>query len=481
MQQLRPVQHLRLASHAPALLLVLAIACTAYAGNTTCNSNDWQTASAEELQLDPALMNRLVQHAREELFPNLHALIVVKDDKIAMEEYFGDYDASTPHYIASVTKSAGSLLIGIAMDQGLLPGLEEGVLDMRLPDLFPEYKDIFDADPRKKEIRLRHVLTMTAGFEWDELSHPYDDPRNDWARVRDASDPVRFILEQPLTHDPGEVFYYSGGLSTLLAHLLESKTKTGAADFAKQYLFEPLGIHDYEWWHLEGGLIDTPGGLTMRPRDMAKLGRLCLDAGMWNGKPIVSRAWITESTREQVMNEGSPNYGFQWWCGDFHYGGRSVYLYAASGHGGQKIFVVPKFRLVVVLTHTVFGNPLGEFHNNAILSRYILPAADPQKLHDEPVVLDSATLARYAGTYSSSNGSMVIQLEDGKLKATAERSETMYLVPMGGIRFRGTVQGLVDVEFLFDITDEGVVKGGRTTFGFRNEPFHRVPDDFENQ
>ena len=456
------------------LQFITIISCTTKYKNMNSFENVWQKASAEDVGLNPTLMNRLIHDAHEGRFLNLHALIVVKDSRIVVEEYFGKFDAKTRQYTASVTKSVASMLVGIAMDQRLLPGLDDGILDMRLSELFPEYEEILAADPRKADIRFRHILSMTAGFEWDEQTYPYNDQRNDWARVRDASEPAKLVLEQRVFHNPGKVFNYSGGLSMLLAYLIERETSMGAAAFAKRYLFKPLDIFDYEWKNLTGCLIDFPGGLSMRPKDMAKLGQLYLNGGRWNGESIVSKDWVTESTREHIISVGSPNYGFQWWCGKFHYRDRSVYLYMASGHGGQKIFVVPDFSLVVVITHQVFDNPEGENHNTAIMSRYILPASDPYMTHEVPVKVDIETLSRYVGAYESSNDQFKIDIHNGRLKVTAQNTESMNLVPMGRARFRGTVQDLIDVEFVFDMTDDGKVRGGWALYAFAKDPFVRV-------
>jgi len=436
--------------------------------------NNFEESSAEDVGINPMLISRLIHDMQEGRFPNLHSLIVVKDSKIVVEEYFRQFDAKTKHNTASVTKGVGSILIGIAIDRGLLSGLDDGILDMRLSELFPEYQVTLGADSRKADIRFRHILTMSAGFEWDEETYPYNDKRNDWVRVREASEPARLMLEQRVAHNPGKVFNYSGGLSMLLAYLIERETEMGAAAFAKRYLFEPLGISDYEWRNLTGGLIDFPGGLSMRPRDMAKIGQLYLNGGRWNGEFIVSKDWVTESTREHIINVDSPNYGFQWWCGKFYFHDRSVYLYMASGHGGQKIFVVPDFNLVVVITHQDFDNPAGEVHNTAIMSRYILPALDPCKPREVPVKLDVETLSHYVGAYASSNVKFKIDIHNGRLKVTTQNTESMYLVPISRTRFRGTVQDLIDVEYVFDITDDGKVQGGWASYVFTKVSFVRV-------
>lgn len=451
-------------------LFIIITSCT----TKNKNMNNFEESSAEDVAINPMLISRLIHDMQEGRFPNLHSLIVVKDSKIVVEEYFGQFDAKTKHFTASVTKSVGSILIGIAIDRGLLPGLDDGILDMRISELFPEYHEILITDPRKADIRFRHLLTMSAGFEWDEKTYPYNDQRNDWVRVRDASEPARLVLEQRVAHNPGKVFNYSGGLSMLLAYLIERETDMGAAVFAKRYLFDPLGISDYEWRDLTGGLIDFPGGLSMRPRDMAKIGQLYLNGGRWNGEVIVSKDWVAESTREHIINVDSPNYGFQWWCGKYYYHDQSVYLYVASGHGGQKIFVVPDFNLVVVITHQDSDDSAGEMHNIAIMSRYILPALAPYKPREVPVKLDDETLSRFVGTYASSDDQFKIDIHNGKLKVTTQNAVSMYLIPISQARFRGTVQDLIDVEFVFDITDNGKVQGGWTSYFFTKDSFVRV-------
>jgi CubicO group peptidase (beta-lactamase class C family) len=460
----------------------------------------WSTASPADVSLDPVPLDRLRQDAAAGVFPNLHAILVVKSGDLVLEEYFNGYGPETRQYTASVSKSVGSILVGIAMDQGLLPALGEGGANRPVLELLPEYEDVIWADPIKRRLVLRHVLSMSAGLEWDETSYPYDDPRNDWVQARDREDPVGFTLWKPVVAEPGSEFVYNGGLSILLSRLVHDASGMTAAEFADRHLFAPLGIRDYEWERLPGGLTDTDGGLHMQPRDLAKLGLLYLSGGEWDGTRIVSEEWVEESTREHIINQGAPNYGYQWWCGDFQYADRSAYTFFASGHGGQKIFVFPGFDLVVVITHEVFDNPLGELRNTAILSRYVLPAADSTLApstpaaatgaatdasgetrepapHETPLEPDAATLVRYAGLYQAAEQQLTIELRDGALYAHAEEAPPMQLVPLSERRFRATVFDLVDVNFVFDLTEEGVVRGARATWGFNDTVFEKADSD----
>ncbi len=458
------------------LHLVLAVGVLLLFEASICHARvqDWAAAEAESVGLDAGLIDALVGEAEAGSFRNLHGLLVVKGGRLVVEEYFGDLGADDLHYTASVTKSVSTILLGMAMERGLLPGLDDGVLDMPLSELLPEYSQALSQDPAKAGMTLRHVLSMTGGLEWDEDSFPYNDPRNDWVRVRGAEDPLELIFQQPMASEPGTDFVYSGGMSTVVGYLLERATDGHPRKFAEEELFQPLGITEYQWWDLGGGLIDVPGGLNLRPRDMAKIGQLMLNGGLWDGKRIVSEEWVAETSRRHISNVGSPDYALHWWCGDFHYRARSTYLYMASGHGGQKIFVVPDFDMVIVLTHQVFGNPFGELNNLSILSRYLLPAADPTVTEEVPLQLAPEVLSSYAGEYRGPRGSFHVDVVDGALRLSGEGSPPMTIEPVGEARFRGYVEGLLEVYFEFDLDEEGVAQGGRATFGFTDDVIERI-------
>ena len=435
----------------------------------------WAAAEAESAGLDAGLIDALGGEADAGSFRNLHSLLVVKGGRLVVEEYFGDLGADDLHYTASVTKSVSTILLGMAMERGLLPGLDDGALDRPLSELLPEYSEALSLDSAKAGMTLRHVLSMTGGLEWDEDSFPYDDPRNDWFRVRYADDPLELIFQQPMASEPGTDFVYSGGMSTVVGYLLERATDGHPRRFAEEDLFGPLEITDYEWWDLEGGLIDVPGGLHLRPRDMAKIGQLMLNGGLWDGKRIVSEEWVAETTRRHIRNPDSPDYALHWWCGDFHYRARSTYLYMASGHGGQKIFVVPDFDMVIVLTHQVFDNPFGELNNLSILSRYLLPAADSTITEEVPLRLAPEVLSSYVGEYRNARGPFQVDVVEGALRLSGEGSPPVMIEPVGEARFRGYVAGLLEVYFEFELDEEGVAQGGRAICGFRNDVFERIP------
>ena len=455
-------------------LFFAAVAC--FGQEPRVGGDSWETAFPAGVGLDAMLIEQLVRDASGGTFSGLHAIVLVKDGKIVLDEYVPGYDSSRVHYTASISKSVASIALGIAIDQGYLDGIDEGILDRPLAELFPDYESVLTADPRKQRILLRHVLSMSAGFEWDESSYPYDDPRNDFVQTRTGADPIGYVFGKPMVAEPGAEFNYSGGLSTVVSSIIESSTGMPMDEFAEKNLFEPLGITDYEWEHIDNGLADAAGGVHMRPRDLAKLGYLYLNGGVWEGERIVSEAWVSESGKEHILIEGnSPNYGLQWWCGDYHYAGQSSYTFFASGHGGQKVFVFPEFDMVVVLMHQVFDNPMGELNNMAIMTRYVLPAVNPAAVLGPAIEIDDATLAEYAGGYVSGQQRLTITLRDGKLYADAQDTPTLELVPLSDSHFYGTALDLVDVHFLFDVSEDGKVDGFRASYAFSDEEFSKVP------
>ena len=203
------------------------------------------------------------------------------------------HDAGTLHDVRSVTKSVVSLLIGIALDRGLIAGVDQPALAY-----LPDYAALRTDDNQR--ILLRHLLTMTSGLRWNE-DLPYDDPKNSLRLMNEAADPYRYVLEQKLVHEPGKWWEYNSGNTMLLGAVLRHATGKELPDFAREALFEPLGITEVEW-------IDVPpahqpaawGGLRLRPRDMAKIGQLVLNGGTWKGRRIVSADWIAELTQPRL-------------------------------------------------------------------------------------------------------------------------------------------------------------------------------------
>ncbi|MCP4664494.1 MAG: serine hydrolase [bacterium] len=305
----------------------------------------WPVASLEEAGLDVELVSRLTRDIHAGRYRGLYALVVIKDGRLVHEAYFGGRDRDSLNRLFSVTKSVTSALIGIAIDQGSIAGVEQSVLD-----LLPAY-DVADSQA-KRAITLEHLLTQTSGLAWDELAQPYSNPDNIHRRMWRSRDWMKFTLELPLRDEPGSRWAYSTGNSHLLGGILKNATGIHADAFAERHLFAPLGIGKYDWNRDPQGHPCTggsDGGLRLRARDIAKLGLLYLDRGRWQGRQVVPEAWVERSTKPHI-EAGFGGYGYQWWTRSFELLGSRLDHFIAIGHGGQRIYVVPDLRLVVVLS-----------------------------------------------------------------------------------------------------------------------------------
>ena len=328
------------------------------------------TSSAEAQLLDSALLEDLAVAATRGDYGEVHSLLVVRNEHIVLERYFRGYHRDRFHPLYSVTKSVASSLIGLAWDQGRVE------LDARLLDLFPQYPDVRNRDSRKEAITLEQVLTMTAGFRWDEWSVPYLDPLNPVRRLAQSSDWLRHVLDLPMAGDPGAAFEYNSGCSTLLSGVVEHATGRHAESYAADRLFEPLGITHWIWQTGPNELTATGWGLELTPRDMARFGLLFLEGGTFRGRRILSEEWVNRSTELHVGAVSGLGYGYQWWRLPSGYvgdgGERNGGVFFAWGWGDQFIFVLPAYEMVVVTTagnYDVEGDPPMDF-----LRSHILPA-----------------------------------------------------------------------------------------------------------
>ena len=283
------------------------------------------------------------------------------------------YKGGDVHTMQSVTKSWTSALVGVAIGRGEIESVE-------VPGLsFFQDRDFPDQDGRKATMSLADLLTMRAGFEWNEASVPYSDPGNDCARLEAEEDWLQYVLEKPLSSDPGSVFVYNSGVSVLLSGILLEATGVTIDRYAEEHLFGPLGIFDYHWKKTPLGLPDTEGGLYLRAEDLAKLGYLFLKEGVWEGKQILPEGWVAASIQPWVADTEPDNgqadtgYGYQWWILDDGNEGDPV-VYGAVGFGGQYLLVVPELELITVFTGwNIFGDPPRSVE---LFRDFILPAVD---------------------------------------------------------------------------------------------------------
>jgi CubicO group peptidase (beta-lactamase class C family) len=292
---------------------------------------------------------------------SLHAVLIIRHGSVVLERYFPPFDETTAHSLYSCTKSFVSALAGIAIDKRLLPGVYRPVLS------FFSDKAFADTTPSKRVMTVENLLTMSSGLDWQEEDETYD------RMYSSSTDWVQFVLDLPMASRPGRAFNYSSGCSHLLSAIIQRTSGMSTYDFARANLFGPLGIKDPAWERDPSGIPIGGWGLSLSPRDMAKLGYLYLHEGKWEGKQSVPASWVRNSTRPHIKADDNWQYGYQWWVDP------SLTFFAAIGRYGQGIFVVPGLDLVVVFTARIDSNdPEVE-----LLKNYIMPACTPRHVGHE--------------------------------------------------------------------------------------------------
>ncbi|MEE4193571.1 MAG: serine hydrolase [Anaerolineae bacterium] len=310
----------------------------------------WLVSAPEDQGMDGQKLAAIAEYIEENNIA-IDSVLVVKDGYIVGEYYFNGYDQNELHVQYSVTKSITSALVGIALEEGSIENI-----DQTLVDFFPN-QDFLDESSKK--ITLEQILTMRTGLDWTEGNSGY-------YALMAANDPVAYMLSLPVVEEPGNAFGYCSGCSFLLSAIVQESVGMNTADFAKEELFSPLGIDDFQWETLSNGIPNGGWGLYLTPRDMAKFGYLYLNEGLWNGQQIIPAAWVSASVEPVRPVSDTVGYGYQWWIFP------EDRIYAAQGLYGQKIFVIPETNMVVVITADL-GNESIEF---TLLNDYILAAID---------------------------------------------------------------------------------------------------------
>jgi len=293
--------------------------------------------------------------------PNyIDSFIVSHCNEIQSEAYYRGYSDTTLHDLQSATKTFTALLIGIAIDQGMIEGV-----DQPLSELLPGYAHLLTGD--KAGITLEHVLTMTTGMRWVDFG-----VGNSFDRIAAAPDSVEFILDEPLETTPGEVFFYNTGSSHLLSAIVHYNAGTSTAEYAEQHLFELLGVGDYTWPALQDGVNQGGWGLYMRPRDFLKLGQLLLDGGAWEGQQVVSEWFVDAATAHQVDTDYGGGYGYQMWIEAQLFDVDDIA--GARGWGGQDCLVLDDLDVVVVFTGDIAHPYEMAEHVPFLVNDYVIPA-----------------------------------------------------------------------------------------------------------
>ena len=341
--------------------------------NSPAQPATWQMESPQSagFGLDPS--SRLDALIGDKRIWNVHGVLVARGGKLVLERYFEGTDWSrgqplgtvafgpdTLHDLRSVSKSIVGLLYGLALAQGKVPPPQAPLFGS-----FPAYADLA-AEPTRAEWTVQHALTMTMGTDWDELGVPYTDPTNSEIEMDRASDRYRYVLGRPVVFAPGTRWVYSGGATALLGRMIAQGTGRSLHDFAREALFDPLGLGPSEWLTDARGDAFAASGLRLRPRDLMRIGQLVLQGGEIGGRRIVSQEWIARATTPYVSCDEVRRYGYQWYLGDMAFAvpsgprwnrNRLERFQGAYGNGGQRLWVFPGLDLVVAVTAGNYDSP----------------------------------------------------------------------------------------------------------------------------
>lgn len=295
---------------------------------------EWEVRSPEEQGLRASGLDAALDYAfRPE--KNTQGVVIIRGRAIVAERYEEGRDAGSFGASWSVAKSFASAVIGIAIEHGYIPSV-----DVPLTDYYPDW-----ADTPKAEIRLRHVLQMASGLAWTEDYESSEAETSDVIQMVLSADALEYASSVPSMHAPGTVFNYSSGDTMLVSGVLEQATGMSAAEFAARELFSKIGMTKVDWWRDTASHTLTYCCLDTSARDFAKFGLLFLERGEWNGKRIISEAWIDDSLR---ASPSDPGYGYFFWLVGATTPELPADTFAAHGVDDQHIYVIPSLDLVVV-------------------------------------------------------------------------------------------------------------------------------------
>jgi CubicO group peptidase (beta-lactamase class C family) len=269
------------------------------------------------------------------------SIVIYKGNRIIFEKYYGFSQSSTLHPISSVTKSITSLAVGICIDKGYIKSI-----DTPICSFFPECNSLFKDDTLKNLITIRHLLNQTSGFKWDEWTTHYSYAGNQLIELsHNQKNWTETILNLPMQGNPGNEFTYNSMNSELLKEIVCRTSGADFNDFVNDNIFKPLSISTYYWDTYAGNREPAWGGVALTTRDMAKIGLLSLNGGVFSGKQVVSENWINSSF-SPLIKAGKVFYGLHWWASNQPSG---ELFYYAAGYGDQFVYVIPRINLVVAI------------------------------------------------------------------------------------------------------------------------------------
>jgi CubicO group peptidase (beta-lactamase class C family) len=326
---------------------------------------DWPKAKPADEGLDAKMLQSMFQDLTKDPHKDLKGVVVIRHGKLVAESYFNGDSVDTLHDIRSATKSITAILVGIAIQRQLIVSVNDSIASY-LPGL-----------PRdgKQEITIRDLLNMRSGLYADDEDS--STPGNE-DHLDESADWMKTVYAVPMKTKPGENYNYCSINAFIAGAIVENASKTPLDVFAKQTLFDPLGIGAFKWRHVPVNRVTAQGNLYITTRDEARIGELILHNGRLRGHRIVARDWVKKSIANQVpisaFDPYSDFYGYMWYSKAEPVAKRSVVVHFASGNGGNKIYVVPVLDMVVAVTSSAYHHRYGQLRSQDILLK-VLSAA----------------------------------------------------------------------------------------------------------
>ena len=319
------------------------------------DSASWTLSTPEAQNLDSTQLEQASTTLAGR--PFTWSLLVIRHDALVFERYYHGSAKNQSNNVHSASKSIWGAAIGIAIDQGLIPGV-----DATIASLLPaSYVSVMSS--QTKTVKLHDLIKMTSGIDWSEDTTE--------TQIQQTPDWITAILELPNAATPGSTFNYSTGNAHLSSAVLTSAVHSTACELIHKRLLAPMGVVAEHWGRDPQGFFSGGYNLYLTPRELAKFGLLYLHGGNWHGTQLVPAAWVEASMTNQV-DAGAPySYGYDFWLRDI--AGHHVAM--AWGFGGQMIFIIKDLDLVVVMTTNTHDFTQDSFDGTSIIETNVIPAA----------------------------------------------------------------------------------------------------------
>ncbi|WP_027383605.1 serine hydrolase domain-containing protein [Epilithonimonas caeni] len=327
-------------------------------------NSGWQVSNEK---IDQEKIRLLNQKIAENRFREITGIVMIKDEKLLLEEYFNGYGRDSLNDTRSVGKSFSSALMGIAIKEGYIKNENQTLKD------FYDLKQFKNYSPKKDSVTLKSLLTMSSAFDGNDAD--YDSAGNE-ENMYPTDNWVKFTLDLPMTENKiGKNWHYFTAGVVVTGDILDKSVPKGLKDYADKKLFQPLGITNYKWQFTPQQKPSLAGGLRMRALDFAKFGQLYKNNGTWNGKRILEKNWIQKTFANYFAdNKESEGYGYLFWRKVYKVGNKSYESYQSSGNGGNKIIIFKELPIVIVITAKAYNKPYAHSQADKIVQEYLLPS-----------------------------------------------------------------------------------------------------------